>query len=94
MREKQKPAAQGRKRASSVALAGERDSRKNTPNTVRHQVRTEREIYRGLTFVGVVRETSEGHFVAVIGGNLIGSFATIAQAADKIIELARAGGGR
>lgn len=52
---------------------------------------TERDIYDGRTFLGVVRERSDGSFVAAIGEQILGPFDTSRQAADALLELARVG---
>jgi hypothetical protein len=53
---------------------------------------TERDIYDGGTFLGVMRERSDGSFVAVVDEQIFGPFETSRQATDALLELARAGG--
>jgi hypothetical protein len=89
MRGKQKPAARGRKRASGVVLAGERDSRKIIRPRTEKQALTERELFDGRTYLGTVRETTSGEFVAVAGENVLGVFRTCREATDVILDLAR-----
>jgi hypothetical protein len=49
----------------------------------------EREITDGRHYLGTVREHPDGRFVAVIDEHVVGAFNTIAEATDKIIDLAR-----
>jgi hypothetical protein len=51
----------------------------------------EREIYSGRDFLGLVRETSDGHFVAIIGEEVIGPHPTIKAATDALLDVARTG---
>lgn len=85
---KAKPAPGRRARASGSVVAGRRDTQKNNPTTDETQ---ERQIYRGRTFLGTVREVSEGAFVTVVDEQVIGPYDTIRAATDALLELARAG---
>jgi hypothetical protein len=49
----------------------------------------EREIYSGRHLLGVVRETVEGEFVAVIDEQVLGVFGSITEATDAVLDTAR-----
>lgn len=53
---------------------------------------TERHIYDGQTFLGVVRERGDGRFVAVLDEQILGPFDSSRQATNAFLELVRAGG--
>lgn len=53
----------------------------------------ERDVYDGRRRLGTIRERGDGSFVAVIDEQVIGEFTSVKAASNKIIELARPGGG-
>jgi len=51
----------------------------------------EREITDGRHYLGTVREHPDGRFVAILDEHVVGTFETITEATEKIIDLARPG---
>jgi hypothetical protein len=85
----EKPAPGAKARASGVVVGGRRDSRNFSQHPDETQAGTDRELYDGRRHLGTVRETATGDFVAVVDEHIVGSFNTITEATNMVLELAR-----
>jgi len=89
---KVKAAPRGRRGDSGDVGVGQRDSRKYNPPTDERQALTEREICDARVYLGTVRETSDGSFVAMVGEEVFGPYPSAKAATDELLRLVREGG--